>query len=104
MSLSLSTSVWVILPLHHSGTDERNRVSEMLSENQIIDAVGNWLQRAFGSGYFCGECTVSGGGRADLVYVQRADVIHVVEAKTRTEQCQDAFRQLARYPANYKWL
>jgi hypothetical protein len=76
----------------------------MLSENTIIEAVDNWLQREFGSGYFCGECTVLGGGRADLVYVQRGDVVHVVEAKTRTEQCPHAFRQLTRYPANYKWL
>ncbi len=82
------------------GGDSEN----MFSENQIIEAVGDWLRRKFGSGYFCGECTVIAGGRADLVYVQRADVVHVVEAKTRAEQCRDAFQQLARYPANYKWL
>ena len=76
----------------------------MFSETQIIQAVSNWLQSQLGRGYFCGECTVIGGGRADLVYMQRADVVHVVEAKTRAEQCRDAFQQLARYPANYKWL
>jgi hypothetical protein len=75
-----------------------------LTEDQIVDAATNWLRREFGAGYFCGECTVVGGGRADLVYEQRADVIHVVEAKSRAEDWPTGFRQLARYPANYKWL
>src|SRR5207245_2561235 len=63
-----------------------------------------WFRREYGAGYFCGECTVVGGGRADLVYKQRVDVIHVIEAKARAEDWQSAFRQLARYPANYKWF
>ena len=75
-----------------------------MRETNVIDAVERWFKREYGPGYFCGECVASKAGRADLVYVLRADSIHVVEAKRHASSVRDAFRQLARYPGNYKWF
>jgi hypothetical protein len=75
-----------------------------MKEKTIIEAVADWFQREFGAGAFCGECRLRSGRRADLIYVRRADSIHVVEAKAVAANWQSAFRQLRDYPANYKWL
>jgi hypothetical protein len=39
-----------------------------------------------------------------LVYVQRADVIHAVEAKARARDFEQGLEQLDHYEANYRWL
>lgn len=75
-----------------------------MRESDVVEAVDRWFRREHGAGYYCGECVMPNGRRADLVYVQRADVIHGVEAKARASDVDQAFLQLDRYRANYKWL
>ena len=73
-------------------------------ESEVVEAVDRWFQRYYGAGRYCGECTLRSGRRADLIYVARADSIHVVEAKAVASEWHTAFRQLRDYPANYKWF
>lgn len=77
-----------------------------MDERTVVDGVNRWFRREFGAGQYCGECTLPNRHRADLVYVQRADIIHVVEAKSSADDARvsRAFEQLRSYPANYKWL
>ncbi len=75
-----------------------------MTEAAIVDAVSDWFRREYGAGVYCGECRLRSGRRADFIYVQRRDSIHVVEAKAVGSAYQAAFRQLRDYPANYKWL
>lgn len=75
-----------------------------MTEKEVIKAVARWFRREYRAGYYCGECRLRSGRRADLLYVQRRDSIHVVEAKRIASEWLPAFRQLRDYPANYKWL
>ena len=75
-----------------------------MRESEIIEAVASWFNREFGAGFFCGECRTNAGNRADLLFVRRADSIHVVEAKARAEDFKGALKQLKGYLANYRWL
>lgn len=75
-----------------------------MEEQEIITAVANWSRREYGSGYYCGECVTTTGERADLLYVRRADSIHVIEAKSSAEDYEQGLKQLAKYQANYRWL
>lgn len=75
-----------------------------MREEEIIEGVTRWFKREYGSGSYCGECQLRSGRRADLIYVRRADSIHVVEAKAVAAEWSSAFRQLRDYPANYKWF
>jgi len=75
-----------------------------MRESDIIEGVEGWFRREYGPGAYCGECRLRSGRRADLIYVSRADSIHVVEAKASASDWSAAFRQLRDYPANYKWL
>lgn len=75
-----------------------------MKETEIIEAAESWFRREYGAGVYCGECRLRSGRRADLIYVSRADSIHVVEAKAMASEWSSAFRQLRDYPANYKWL
>ncbi len=75
-----------------------------MKEAEVVEAVSSWFRREYGAGFYCGECRLRSGRRADLIYVGRADSIHVVEAKAVGSAWMDAFRQLRDYPANYKWF
>lgn len=80
-----------------------------MQESEIVDAVHDFVHREFGRGAsktFCTECARWDlRARADLIFVQsRSDVIHAVEAKRTLEGAFDAIAQVARYPANYRWI
>ncbi len=73
-------------------------------ESEVVEAVRRWFRRDYGPGQYCDECQLRSGRRADLIYVLRADSIHVVEAKAAATAWRTAFRQLRDYPANYRWF